>query len=61
MWNENFDGTGEKLLLTKAKPIASLNLSISHWSLSKSMIQEQNQMFWIESYAKQQVYINDLS
>ena len=38
MWNEIFDGIGEKLLQTKAAPIASLNLSISHWSLSKEEI-----------------------
>ena len=30
MRNENFDGIGEKLLPTKAAPIASLNLSIIH-------------------------------
>ena len=37
MWNEIFDGIGEKLLQTKAAPIDSLNLSIIHWSLSKIM------------------------
>ena len=37
MWNENFDGIAEKLLPTKAAPIASPNLSIIHWSLSKNM------------------------
>ena len=33
-----FEGIGEKVLQTKAAPIASLNLSISHWSLSKEEI-----------------------
>ena len=37
IWNENFDGIGEKLLPTKAAPIALLNLSISRWSQSKHM------------------------
>ena len=37
MWNEIFDRIGEKLLPTKAAPIASLNLSIIHSSLSKNM------------------------
>ena len=43
LWNENFDGIGEKFtvvavdLPSKAAPIALLNLSISHWSLSKNM------------------------
>ena len=37
MWNENFDGIGEKLLPAKAAPMASLNLSVSHWPLRKTM------------------------
>ena len=37
MWNKNLDGICGKLLLTKAGPVALLNLSISHWSLSKNM------------------------
>ena len=37
MCNENFNGIGKKLLPTKVVPIASLNLSISHWSLSSNM------------------------
>ena len=37
MRNENFDAIGKKLLQTKAAPIALLNLSIIHWSLSKNM------------------------
>ena len=35
MRNEIFDGIGEKLLPTKAAPIASIHRLISHWSLSK--------------------------
>ena len=54
-------GIGEKLLLTKASPIASLNHSIIHLSLNKNMTKEQNHMFWIESCGKQQVWIDDLS
>ena len=45
MWNAIFNGIGEKLLLTKAAPIASLNLSISHWSVwhrNKSACSELN-------------------
>ena len=61
MWNEIFDGISEKSLPTKAAPFASLHFSIIHWSLSKNMIQEQNSMFLIESFAKQQVWIDDLS
>ena len=61
MWNENLDGIGEKLLPTKAAAISSLNLSISHWSPSKNMTLEQNSMFQIESCAKQQVWIENLS
>ena len=34
MWNEIFDGIGEKLLPTKAAPIASPHLLIIHWPLS---------------------------
>ena len=60
MWNENFDGIGEKLLPTKAASIASLNLAIIHWSLSKHVTQEQNSMFLIESCAKQQILVDDL-
>ena len=37
MWNKIFDGIDEKLLPSKAGPIALLNLSIIHWSLSKYM------------------------
>ena len=37
MWNKIFDGIVEKLLPTKAAPIASLHLSIIHWSLSTNM------------------------
>ena len=36
MRNEIFDGIGEKLLQTKAVPIALLHLSIICWSLSKN-------------------------
>ena len=36
MWNEIFDGIGEIMLPTKAALIASLNLAIIHWSLSKN-------------------------
>ena len=57
----NFQRIGENFLPTKAAPIASLNLSIIHSSLSKNMTQEQNSMFQIESCAKQQVCIDDLS
>ena len=33
----NFDEISEKLLPIKAAPVASLNLSIIYWSLSKNM------------------------
>ena len=55
MRNEFFDGIGENLLLTKAAPIALLNLSISRWSLRKIMTWEQSSMFRIESCAKRQI------
>ena len=48
MWNENFDGVGERLLPTKAAPIASLNLSISRclwlkiWHRNKTSCSESN-------------------
>ena len=45
---------GKKLLLTKAVPIASLNLATIQWCLSKNMTQEQYSMLRIESCAKQQ-------
>ena len=45
MRNDISDGIGEKLLQTKAAPIALLNLSITHWSLSENMTQVQIQMF----------------
>ena len=54
MWNKIFNGISQKLLPTKAEPIASLNLSIIHWSLSKFMTMEQISMFRIESCAKEQ-------
>ena len=40
---------------SKAAPIASLNLSIIKWSMSKNKAQEQICMFWFESCAKQQI------
>ena len=46
---------GETSMSTEAAPIASLNLSISHGSLSKNMTKEQNGMFQIEPCAKQQI------
>ena len=36
-FQESLDGIVKKLLQTKVVPIASLNLSIIHWSLSKNM------------------------
>ena len=42
-WNAIFDGIGQKLLPTKAAPIASLNLSIIHWSLSRSMTRNKSE------------------
>ena len=41
MWNENFHGIGEKLVPTKAAPIAIINLLISHWSLSRHKTREK--------------------
>ena len=49
------DGIGETSMPIEAAPIASLNLSISHGSLSKNMTKEQNGMFQIEPCAKQQI------
>ena len=43
------------VLLTKAAPIALLNLSISHWSHSKNITKEQKLLFQMESCAKQHV------
>ena len=54
-WNQR------EVVADQAAPIASLNLSIIHSSLSKNMTQEQNSMFRIEPCAKQQVCIDDLS
>ena len=58
MYYEIFSGIGEKLLPTKAAPIASLNLSIIRWPLSKNITLEQklqNHRLQIESCAKQQI------
>ena len=46
------------LLLTKVAPIAWLNLSISHWSLSKNITKEQILLFQMKSCAKQHVWDN---
>ena len=56
-WREDFADQSSRLVA----PIASLHLSIRHWSLSRNMTYEQNRMFRIESCAKQQVWIDDLS
>ena len=44
-----------KLLPTKAAPIASLNLLIIVWFLSKHLTYEENSIFQIESCAKHQI------
>ena len=56
MWNEVFTGNGisKNLQPTKAALIASLNLLIIHLSLSENK-EEQNNMFQIESCAKQKI------
>ena len=55
LWKEIFDGIGENLLPIKAALISSLNLSVTHWSLSKNKAWEQIHTLWIKSCAKQQI------
>ena len=46
---EIFDRIDYKLLPKKAAPIAVLNLSVIHWSLSKNMTKKQKHMFLIKA------------
>ena len=43
----------ERKIQTKAELIASLNVSIIHWSLSENKVSEQSSMFQIEFFAEQ--------
>ena len=61
MWNEIYNGVRDNLLPSKAALIASLNFRSFTGPRVKIRTQEQIRMFWIESCAKQQILINDLS